>query len=162
MRLQCIWVVWTAASCDCFHPLVCPNPFSYSCCSILYSSSLARTAQYCSCVTVCAHCTCIVYTVDSVLCYIVYSCVFIIIVACVLPCMQEWTMVEASGGPGQPWPEGRSFHSALRLHDSDSNPANPELIIMWGLGSGRILSEGWVFGVDVQQWRKVRQSVSNT
>ena len=48
-----MWVVWTAASRDCFHPLVCPNPFSYSCCAILYTSSLAHTAQYCSCVTVC-------------------------------------------------------------------------------------------------------------
>ena len=104
------------------------------------------------------------YTVDqvTVLCYIVYSCVFIIIVACVLPCMQEWTRVEASGGPGQPWPEGRDYHSAVSLHDSDSNPANPELMIMWGHRGGRVLSDGWVFGVNVQQWRKVRQSVSNT
>ena len=71
--------------------------------------------------------------------------------------------MEASGGPGQPWPEGRSDHSAVSLHDSDSNPANPELMIMWGLGGGdRVLSDGWVFGVNVQQWRKVRQSVSNT
>ena len=69
--------------------------------------------------------------------------------------------MEASGGPAQPWPEGRNDHSAVSLHDSDSNPANPELMIMWGLG-GRVLSDGWVFGVNVQQWRKVRQSVSNT
>ena len=75
--------------------------------------------------------------------------------------MQEWTRVEASGVPGQPWPEGRSFHSAVSLHDSDSNPANPELFIMWGQADGEILSDGWVFGVDVQQWRKVRRSVSN-
>ena len=76
--------------------------------------------------------------------------------------MQEWTRVEASGGPGQPWPEGRSGHSAVSLHDSDSNPANPELMIMWGQCGGEVLSDGWVFGVNVQQWRKVRQSVSNT
>ena len=75
--------------------------------------------------------------------------------------MQEWTRVEASGGPGQPWPEGRDSHSAVSLHDSDSNPANPELMIMWG-EADRVLSDGWVFGVNVQQWRKVRQSVSNT
>ena len=40
--------------------------------------------------------------------------------------------MEASGGPGQPWPEGRDSHSAVSLHDSDSNPTNPELMIMWG------------------------------
>ena len=71
--------------------------------------------------------------------------------------------MEASGGPGQHWPEGRQLHSAVSLHDSDRNPANPELMIMWGEGGGdRVLSDGWVFGVNVQQWRKVRQSVSNT
>ena len=71
--------------------------------------------------------------------------------------------MEASGGPGQPWPEGRFFHSAVSLHDSDSNPANPQLFITWGGGGGgEVLSDGWVFGVNVQQWRKVRQSVSNT
>ena len=70
--------------------------------------------------------------------------------------------MEASGGPGQPWPKHRVNHSAVSLHDSDSNPANPELMIMWGAGGGRVLSDGWVFGVKVQQWRKVRQSVSNT
>ena len=71
--------------------------------------------------------------------------------------------MEASGGPGQPWPEGRNDHSAVSLHDSDSNPANPELFITWGDGGGsEVLSDGWVFGVNVQQWRKVRQSVSNT
>ena len=91
-----------------------------------------------------------------------YSCVFIIIVACVLPCMQEWTRVEASGGPGQPWPEGRQAHSAVSLHDSDSNPANPELFITWGLRGDEVLSDGWVFALNIQQWRKVRQSVSNT
>ena len=70
--------------------------------------------------------------------------------------------MEASGGPGQPWPEGRWVHSAVSLNDCDSNPANPELMIMWGTGGGRVLSDGWVFGVNVQQWRKVRQSFSNT
>ena len=71
--------------------------------------------------------------------------------------------MEASGGPGQPWPESRSDHSAVSLHDSDSNPATPELFITWGQGGGdEVLSDGWVFGVNVQQWRKVRQSVSNT
>ena len=69
--------------------------------------------------------------------------------------------MEASGGPSQPWPQARWLHSAVSLHDSDSNPANPELMIMWGASGGRIFSDGWVFGVNVQQWRKVRQSVSN-
>ena len=73
--------------------------------------------------------------------------------------MQEWSRVEASGGPGQPWPRGRSFHSAVSLNDSNS--ANPELMIMWGAaGGGEVLNDGWVFGVNVQQWRKVSQSVS--
>ena len=76
--------------------------------------------------------------------------------------MQEWTRVETSGGPGQHLPGVRSYHSAVSLHDTDSNPANPELMIMWGAGGGKILSDGWVFGVNVEQWRKVRQSVSNT
>ena len=77
--------------------------------------------------------------------------------------MQEWTRVEASGGIGHPWPEGRDYHSAVSLHDSDSNPANPELMIMWGADKeDKQLNNGWVFGVNVQQWRKVRQSVSNT
>ena len=70
--------------------------------------------------------------------------------------------MEASGGPGQPWPEGRAYHSAVSLHDSDSNPANPELFVMWGYTGDEVLSDGWVFAVNVQQWRKVRQSVSNT
>ena len=71
--------------------------------------------------------------------------------------------MEASGGPGQPWPEGRNYHSAVSLHDSDSNSANPQLFITWGQDAdGDVLSDGWVFGVTVQQWRKVRQSVSNT
>ena len=70
--------------------------------------------------------------------------------------------MEASEGPGQPWPERRNYHSAVSLHDSDSNPANPQLLITWGQADGEVLSDGWVFGVNVQQWRKVRQSVSNT
>ena len=71
--------------------------------------------------------------------------------------------MEASGGPGQPWPEGRQLHSAVSLHDSDSNPANPQLFITWGEGAGgEVLRDGWVFRVNTQQWRKVRQGVSNT
>ena len=71
--------------------------------------------------------------------------------------------MEASEGPGQPWPEGRNYHSAVSLHDSNSNPANQQLFITCGQGADDgVLSDGWVFGVDAQQWRKVRQSVSNT
>ena len=81
----------------------------------------------------------------------------------VLPCMQEWTRVEASGGPGQPWPEGRDNHSAVSLHDNQRNPAEPELMIMWGADkNNNPLNDSWVFGVNVQQWRKVRRSVSTT
>ena len=70
--------------------------------------------------------------------------------------------MKASGGPGQPWPEGRFYHSAVSLHDSDSNPTNPQLFILWGTDDDEVVSDGWVFGLNVKQWRKVRQSVSNT
>ena len=71
--------------------------------------------------------------------------------------------MEASGGPGQPWPSGQDYHSAVSLHDSDSHPANPQLFIMWGADKDeKLLNDGWVFVLNVQQWRKVRQSVSNT
>ena len=69
----------------------------------------------------------------------------------------------ANGGPGQPWPVSRSYHSAVSLYDSDSNPSNPTLMVMWGLGGGdEILNDWWLFGVNAQHWRKVRQSVSST
>ena len=69
----------------------------------------------------------------------------------------------ANGGPGQPWPVSRSDHSAVSLYDSDTNPSNPTLLVMWGDGGGgRILNDWWLFGVNAQHWRKVRQSVSST
>jgi len=36
-------------------------------------------------------------------------------------------------------------------------------MVMWGDGGGgRILNDWWLFGVNAQHWRKVRQSVSST
>ena len=67
--------------------------------------------------------------------------------------------MKASRGPGQLWPEGRDHHSAVSLHESDSNLANPELMITWGADKEeKPLNDGWVFGVNVKQWRKVRQT----
>ena len=68
----------------------------------------------------------------------------------------------ANGGPVQPWPVSRAYHSAVSLYDNDTNPSNPTLLMMWGLGGGEILNDWWLFGVNVQHWRKVRQSVSST
>ena len=70
--------------------------------------------------------------------------------------MQGWSGVVANGSPGQPWPVGRSIHSAVSLYDSDSNPSNPTLMVMWGQADGEVLNDCWFFGVIVQQWRKVR------
>ena len=67
----------------------------------------------------------------------------------------------ANAGPGQPWPVSRSGHSAVSLCDSDTNPSIPTLMVMWGDG-GEILNDWWLFGVNAQHWRKVRQSVSGT
>ena len=62
----------------------------------------------------------------------------------------------ANGGPGQPWPVSQEGHSAVSLYDSDSNPSNPTLMVMWGQGDGVILNDWWLFGVNAQHWRKVR------
>jgi len=69
----------------------------------------------------------------------------------------------ANAGPGQPWPVRRDYHSAVSLYDSDTSPSNPTLLVMWGDGGGGgILNDWWLFGVNAQHWRKVRQSVSTT
>jgi len=67
----------------------------------------------------------------------------------------------ASGGPGQPWPVGRTDHSAVSLYDSDTNPSNPTLMVMWGSDGNEVLNDWWLFEVNAQHWRKVRQCVSS-
>jgi len=68
----------------------------------------------------------------------------------------------ANAGPGQPWPVSRAYHSSVSLYDSDTSPSNPTLMVMWGDGGGDvILNDWWLFGVNAQHWRKVRQSVSS-
>ena len=68
----------------------------------------------------------------------------------------------AGGVSSQPWPESRCFHSALSLHDSDSNPLDPTLLVMWGASEGKVFSDVWVFLFRLQQWRKVRLCLHNT
>ena len=92
-----------------------------------------------------------------------YSCVSIVIVECALSFIQGWSRIVANGGPGQPWPVSRAFHSAVSLYDSDTNPSNPTLMVMWGHGDAdEVLNDWWLFGVNTQHWREVRQSVSTT
>ena len=98
----------------------------------------------------------------TVLYYVVYSCVSVVIVECALSFIQGWSRVAANAGPGQPWPVSRAYHSAVSLYDSDTNPSNPTLMVMWGSDEDEILNDWWLFGVNAQHWRKVRQSVSST
>ena len=90
-----------------------------------------------------------------------YSCVSVIM-ECALSFIQGWSIIVANGGPGQPWPVGRTDHSVVSLYDSDTNPSNPTLLVMWGQADGGILNDWWLFEVNAQHWRKVRQSVSTT
>jgi len=67
-----------------------------------------------------------------------------------------WNQIVAGDGPDQPWPVSRDSHSAVSLQDCDHNPSDPALMVMWGQAHSGILKDGWVFGVNAQQWRKVR------
>ena len=58
------------------------------------------------------------------------------------------------GAPGQPWPAARDGHTAVSLHEADSGTTDPALLVMWG-SDDDILSDGWIFTVNAQQWRKV-------
>ena len=70
---------------------------------------------------------------------------------------QTWLRVVAGGVPGQPWPVGRYNHCAVSLSDADGDPSDPALMVWGGGGEGhRVLSDGWVFRVNPQQWQKVR------
>ena len=71
--------------------------------------------------------------------------------------MQEWSQLVASDGP---WPEARNVPSAVSLYDCDSNPSDPVLMVMWGWDGGtKVLSDSWLFSINAQRWKKVRQSV---
>ena len=61
------------------------------------------------------------------------------------------------GAPGQPWPVARDGHTAVSLHEADDIGAtDPALLVMWGQDdNGDVLSDGWIFTVNAQQWRKV-------
>ena len=59
------------------------------------------------------------------------------------------------GAPGQPWPVARYAHTAVSLHEADGGATDPALLVMWGNENADNLSDGWIFTVNAQQWRKV-------
>ena len=60
------------------------------------------------------------------------------------------------GAPGQLRPVTRAGHTAVSFHEADSEATDPALLVMWGSNeSDDILSDGWIFTVIAQQWRKV-------
>ena len=60
------------------------------------------------------------------------------------------------GAPGQPWPVARTGHTAVSLHEADGGATDPALLVMCGNDEiDGILSDGWIFTVNAQQWRKV-------
>ena len=66
--------------------------------------------------------------------------------------LQMWITI-TGGGPS--WPVARFSHSAVSLHHPDSEGIpDPALMVMWG-SVDVILSDSWVFQVNVEQWRKV-------
>ena len=67
--------------------------------------------------------------------------------------MQTWTTIPASQATSHP--AARDAHSAVSLHDPDSDPAHPAVLVMWGAGGGKILKDCWIFHLNQEQWRKV-------
>ena len=67
--------------------------------------------------------------------------------------MQTWTTIPASQATSHP--AARAGHSAVSLHDPDSDPAHPAVLVMWGAGGGKILKDCWIFHLNQEQWRKV-------
>jgi len=67
--------------------------------------------------------------------------------------LQMWTTIT---GDGPSWPVARDGHSAVSLHHPDSDLI-PDLavMVMWGQTNGAVLSDCWVFQVNVKQWRMV-------
>ena len=60
------------------------------------------------------------------------------------------------GAPGQPWPAARATHTTVSLHEADGGTTDPALLVMWGKdGNADVFSDGWIFTVNAQQWRKV-------
>ena len=78
---------------------------------------------------------------------------------CVLCTPQTWAVI-SSAGPGQPWPLARASHSSCSLHDPDSNPVEPSLMMQWGAGEDEdgveeALSDAWIFTLRVKKFQKV-------
>ena len=59
------------------------------------------------------------------------------------------------GAPGQPWPDARVYNTAVSLHEADGGATDPALLVVWGVNDDGYLSDGWIFTVNAQQWRKV-------
>ena len=59
------------------------------------------------------------------------------------------------------WPEARVGHTAVSLHDPDSNPEEPELLILWGQDDKKpvsTLKDSWILKVcknGTINWSKV-------
>ena len=62
--------------------------------------------------------------------------------------LQKWQHIcRENDNQGQPWPEARVGHTAVSLHDPDSNPKEPELLILWGQDDKSpvsTLNDSWV------------------
>ena len=65
------------------------------------------------------------------------------------------------GAPGQPWPVARAGHTGVSLHEADGRAIDPALLVMCGYNGGT-LSDGWIFTVNSQQWRKVGDYFEHT
>ena len=68
--------------------------------------------------------------------------------------MQTWTTIPASQATSHP--AARGAHSAVSLHDPDSDPVHPAVLVMWGAGGGETFKDSWIFHLNQEQWRKVR------
>ena len=67
------------------------------------------------------------------------------------------------GAPGQPWPVARAGHTAVSLHEADSGATDPALLVIWGENENEDpLSDGWIYTVNSQQWRKVGDYFEHT
>ena len=62
--------------------------------------------------------------------------------------LQKWERV--SHNKHRQWPEARVGHTATSLHDPDSSPEEPELLILWGQDDKTpvsTLKDGWVLKI---------------
>ena len=75
--------------------------------------------------------------------------------------VQTWEVIRDYGEI--PWPIHRQGHVSLSLFDPNGGPPEPALLVMWGIRDGlQLLSDGWIFYVNLRQWRKVYTSLYNT